>query len=292
MKRTRGEKIRGIRNGLVIFALAVLAIGATGWLGIQIRPKPFPQFSQKESIVKTAPLPGGLPDPVERFYSTLYGDEIPLVDTAVILGRGVLKPFMNIPLPARFVFVHNAGKDYRHYFEATFFGIPLLKVNEGYIDGISFFESPMASMTNDPNSNQAANLTVWAEAIWFPAIWVTDPRAHWEPVDADTALLFVPFEQGEQNFLVRFNPQTGLIDTMESMRYRDPGEGQPKILWILRNELKQPAGAGARPVGSAMWLDQGSPWASFEVEEIAVNVGVSGDIRQDGYPAVGAIYGD
>ncbi len=271
----------GRMGGITIVALVVLAISTIGWLGIQIRPKPFPRFSQEESPVMTIPLPSGLPDPVERFYSAVYGDEIPVIETVVILGRGTLKPFMNISIPARFVFVHNAGKDYRHYFEATFFGITVMKVNEGYIDGASFFESPMATIADDPNTNQAANLTVWAEAMWFPALWVTDPRVHWEPVNANAALLFVPFEKDEENFLVRFNPQTGLIDTMETMRYRDPGEGQPKILWILQNEPGKLAAVGSdHSVGSAMWLDQGKPWAIFQVEDISFNVDVNELIYQ------------
>lgn len=272
------QKTRHIIAGLVV------GIGLIGWLGLQIRPKPFPSFPKPTQPSKTEPLPAGLPEPVERFYRTVYGDAIPVIETAIIQGRGVLKPFLNIPIPARFVFVHQAGKDYRHYFEATLFGITLLKVNEGYIDDASFFQSPMANVTNDPNSNQAANLTVWAEAIWFPALWLTDPRTRWEPVDANSALLYVPFEEGEDNFLVRFNPDTGLIDTMETMRYRDPGEGQSKILWILRNEPKQPVAEGnTRQVGSAMWLDQGSPWAYFDAEEITFNVDVSTLIRQAGY---------
>ncbi len=57
------------------------------------------------------PLPARLPAPVERFYRTVYGGEIPVIETAVIQGRGIMKPFMNIPIPARFVFVHTAGKD-------------------------------------------------------------------------------------------------------------------------------------------------------------------------------------
>lgn len=272
------------RKTRYIVAGLVIGIGFIGWLGLQIRPKSFPPFREQVQPIKTVPLPDELPAPVERFYRTVYGEKIPVIETAIIQGRGILKPFMNISIPARFVFVHNAGKDYRHYFEATFFGIPLLKVNEGYIDGASFFESPMASITNDPNSNQAANLTVWAEAMWFPAIWVTDPRVHWEPVDANTALLYVPFEEDEENFLVRFNPATGLIDVMEAMRYRDAGEGQPKILWILHNELGQSMKeSGFRAVGSAMWLDQGSPWAFFGVERIIFNADVSTYIRQSGY---------
>lgn len=273
-----------LRNILFIIAGFLLGIGLLALLGLQVQPKSFRPSPEQSQSSKTVPLPAGLPAPVESFYKTVYGDEIPVIETIVILGRGTLKPFMNIPIPARFVFVHNAGKDYRHYFEATIYGIPLLKVNEGYIDGASFFKSPMASMTNDPNSNQAANLTLWAEAIWFPAIWVTDPRVHWEAVDENTALLYVPFEKGEENFLVRFNPETGLIDMMEAMRYRDTGEGQPKILWILRNEPSQSlAESSVCSVGSAMWLDQGSPWAYFEAEKIILNADVSSYIRQSGY---------
>ena len=50
-----------------------------------------------------------------------------------------------------------------------------------------------------------------------------------------TALLWVPFEDEMENFVVRFDPQTGLIDTMEAMRYREAGEQAKKILWITKN---------------------------------------------------------
>jgi len=273
-----------IRNIVLILAGIVIAVGLLGWLGLQVQPKSFPAYPDKTPQLKTVSLPAGLPAPVERFYRTIYGEELPVIETVVIQGRGVMKPFMNISIPARFVFVHNAGKDYRHYFEATLFGLPLMKVNEGYIDGASFFESPMGSYYDDANSNQGANLALWAEAAWFPALWVTDLRARWEPVDEQTALLYVPYEDDEENFVVRFNPQTGLIDTMEAMRYRDPGEGKAKILWIVRTETSQPLpGTNISPVGSAMWLDQGKPWAYFNLEELIYNVDVSAYIRQRGH---------
>jgi hypothetical protein len=189
-----------------------------------------------------------------------------------------MKPFMNIPILARFVFVHIGGKDYRHYFEATWFGIPLLKVNEGYIDGESFFESPMGSYHDEQNANQGANLALWAEANWFPALWLTDRRVRWEPVDEYSALLYVPFEEKQESFIVRFNPQTNFIDLMEALRYRDNGQGQPKILWIIRNEPGQPVAGTPNPIPSAssvMWLDQGKPWAYFNLEELIYNLDVS-----------------
>jgi hypothetical protein len=224
-----------LKTTLIIFG-TLLVLLLLGWLGLQIKPKPFPSFPERTPELKTVPLPDGLPAPVERFYKTAYGDEIPVIQTAVIGGRARISPF-GIKLPARFVFVHNAGKDYRHYIEATWFGLPILKVNEGYVDRKSFFESPMGNIYDDTSTNQAANLAVWAEATWFPSIWLTDERVHWEPVDDVTALLFVPFEDQEENFVVRFNPETGLIDTLEAMRYRDSGDQAKKILWITRTRL-------------------------------------------------------
>jgi hypothetical protein len=232
--------------------------------------------------LKTIPLQAGLTAPVERFYKTVYGDQIPVIEMVVIKGRAVISLF-GVKFPARFLFAHNTGKDYRHYIEATWFGMPFMKVNEGYLDGKSFFESPMGNMYDDASTNQAANLAVWAEAGWFPSIWLTDPRVHWEPVDEKTALLFVPFEDQQENFVMRFNPETGLLDSMEAMRFRDSGPQAKKILWITRNiESKKIEGTQLDTVGSATWLDQGKPWATFTLEEVNYNVDVGKYIRQKG----------
>lgn len=218
---------------------------------------------------------------MERFFRTVYGERAPVIETAVITGRA--KMTIGITLPARFLFVHNAGKDYRHYFEATWFGLPIAKVNERYVDGVSLFELPFATYKDDASINQGANLAVWAEAAWFPAIWLTDGRVRWQAVDAHTALMFVPFEGQEENFVLRFNPETGLLDSMEAMRYRDAGAGAKKILWITRAEPGPTiAGTPLSAVGAAIWLDQGRPWAVFTLEDVVYNVDVSTYIRQRG----------
>jgi hypothetical protein len=262
-----------------ILAVAILI----GWLGLQIKPKPFLPYSEKTPALKTVPLPSSLPAPVERFYKTVYGDEVPVIETTVSKGRAVIAPF-GVKLPARFIFVHEAGKGYRHYIEATWFGMPILKVNERYLDGKSLFELPVGDpIVDDYSTNQAANLAVWAEATWFPSIWVTDPRVRWEPVDENTALLYIPFEDTQENFVMRFNPETGLLDSMEAMRYRDSGPQAKKILWITRNVPgKQIEGTRLDAVGTATWLDQGIPWATFTLEEVNYNVDVSEYIRQKG----------
>ena len=266
----------------IIFILVALIFLI--WLGLKIQPKSFQPFPHRMSELNTIPLPEGLPAPVERYFKEVYGDRVPLIESAVITGRAAIRPLIKGPaLPARFVFVHNAGKDYRHYIEATFFGLPVLRVNEGILDSKSFFESPMGTYYDDPATNQGANLALWAEAGWFPSLWITDPHVRWEPVDDLTALLWVPFEDEMENFVVRFDPQTGLIDTMEAMRYREAGEQAKKILWITKNiPGKTIAGTQLSAVGSATWLDQGKPWAIFRLEDVVYNADVSEYIRQKG----------
>jgi hypothetical protein len=267
---------------ILIVACVLAVLFLIGWLGLQIKPAPFSPHSEEMPTLKTVPLPDGLPAPVERFYRTIYGEEIPVIETVVIKGRARISPF-GVKLPARFIFVHNAGRDYRHYIEATWFGMPVMKVNEGYLDGKSFFKSPMGTINDDASTNQAANLAIWAEASWFPSIWLTDERVRWEPVDDKTALLFVPFEDKEENFVMRFDPETGLLDSMEAMRYRDSGDQAKKILWITQNIPGQYIeGTRLSAVGSATWLDQGKPWAVFTLEEVKYNVDVSEYIRQRG----------
>jgi hypothetical protein len=267
---------------LLTIVIVLAGILFLGWFGLQFKPKPFSPFPEETPALKTVPLPKGLPAPVERFYKTVYGDQIPVIDTVVIKGRAVISPF-GIQFPSRFIFVHNAGKDYRHYFEATWFGIPFMKVNESYVNEKSYFQLPVGTYENDPSITQGAALGLWAEAGWFPAIWITDTRVHWEPVDEKTALLFIPFGDAQENFVVRFNPDTGMIAKMEAMRCRDAGNELHKILWITQT-LDGPTIEDSKlsAVGSAMWLDQGKPWAVFTLEEVKYNVDVSDYILKQG----------
>ena len=265
---------------IIVCIFAVLLF--VGWLGLRIRPKSFSPYPERTPELRTIPLPDGLPAPVERFYKAAYGDKIPVIETVVIKGRAVISPF-GVKLPARFLFVHNAGKDYRHYIEATWFGMPVMKVNESFIDGNSHFELPIGSYDNDASITQGAVLGLWAEASWFPSIWITDKRVHWEPVDNKTALLYVPFGDREENFVVRFDPETGLIDTMEAMRFRDASPQARKILWITKNiKGRTVEGTNLSATGSATWLDQGKPWAIFTLEDVVYNVDVAEYINRQG----------
>jgi hypothetical protein len=267
---------------LTLISIGMLAtLGMLGWVGLQIQPAAFPAFTAQPSAPTTMTLPAGLPAPVERFYRRIYGASVPLIRSAVITGRAKLR-IGGITFPGRFRFTHSAGQGYRHYIEATLFGLPVMRVNETYLDGKGRLELPFGVTENQPKVDQAANLGLWAESIWLPAILVSDARVRWEPLDAETALLIVPFGDEQERFVVRFDPATGLPHLLEAMRYQDAAS-ESKILWLSEVRAWSLIDGNTLPVvGTVTWLDDGRPWAVFTVENVVYNANVQTYIQARG----------
>jgi len=255
---------------ILIAAIIIAALLVLGWIGLKIKPAPFAPPPFQSGPVETVPLPAGLPAPVERYYRTVYGDQIPVYHSVIMTGRGPMRPFGPFYFQGRFRFVHVIGRGYRHYIEMTYFGLPLFKVNERYIDGKSLFELPFGSETG-PKLAQAANVGLWAELSNLPAALLGEGRARWEPVDDETALLVVPFEDGEQTFMAHFDPATSMLKHLAAMRYRGSNDAS-KTLWITEGfGMETIDGQAVGKVGSARWNDMDAPWAIFTLESVVVN---------------------
>jgi len=270
-----------LRILLYFAALVVILIVLVPVVGLRIQPKPFPPYPGQTPPLATRSLPPDLPAPVSRYYENTLSEEIPVIDSAVISGRATMRVF-GITFPARFRFTHEAGQNYRHYIEATLFGFPIMKVNESYLDGHSRMETPGGVIENEAKIDQAANLGLWAESIWLPSIFLTDPRVRWEEGDDHDVRLIVPFEDSEETFTITFDTESGLLSTLEAMRYRE-ATNESKILW--RNEAvgwSQLEGFLLPTVGSVTWMDEGTPWAVFTIEDVVYNADVSDYVRASG----------
>ena len=272
------------RKMLLIVVLVLLGVPGVlllvGWIGLQVEPDEFPDYPEETPPLDTVPLPDDLPEPVARVYRTITGgDTVPVIESAVLTGPARLR-LAGITLNSRYRFTHEAGHNYRHYIETTLFGYPVMKVNEAFLDGHGQMELPFGT-EEGMEIDQGANLALWGEAVWFPTLWITDPRARWEAVDATTARLIVPFGDEGEVFTVTFDPETGLLATMEAMRYKETG-GE-KVGWLLESgDWREFHGLLIPTRGLVTWADEGTPWATFIIEDVAYNVDVSEYVRARG----------
>lgn len=271
-------KLLRILGTVLVTFIGLLTVG---WVGLRIKPGPFPPYPQKTPDLDQAHIPADLPPPVARFYRIIAGEQIPRVTSAVISGRTSLR-FSGITFPARLRFTHQARKDYRHYIEATIFGLPILRVNEYYLDGHSRLELPVGIIKNEPKVDMAANLGLWGESIWLPSIYITDERVRWEAVDETTARLVVPFGEQEDSFAVTFDPHSGLIQSMQALRYKQATD-EEKTPWLLEAlEWDRFNGILVPCLSTVTWEDENAPWLTITLEELVYNVDVSNYIRTSG----------
>jgi hypothetical protein len=265
----------------MIIVGAIAGVALLVWIGTRIFPGEFASYPEESQPPEMQSLPPDLPGSVRRFYQVLYGPEIPRFHSFILSGRGKLR-FNGLTFPARLRFTHQAGKGYRHYIETTFWGLPLLKVNEHYLNWQSRLALPFGVIENEPQVDQAANLGLWSETLMFPAVFLTAAGVRWEAVDETTARLIVPFMDGEDQFTVHFNPDTGLVNLMEAMRWKNAGDAQ-KTRWQAQALEWGTVDGWTMPVlFAAQWMDEETPWLTARIEDVNWNVDVSSYIEDVG----------
>jgi len=264
-----------------IASLIVLVL-AGGWLGLQIKAERLPT-PPAGSPPKRLPMPDHLPGPVLRFARAVYGDDLPDIQSAIVHGRGRLAPF-KLPLPARFRFYYDAvGSSHYHDIQVTWFNRPFMRIHERNLEGHATLDLGMMGRVDDqPHTNRAAVQGYWGEVLaWLPAIALTDPRVRWEAIDDHSARLHLPGLEVEEAFTITFDPETGLLDTLTARRYQS--ESSPQR-WLWRNHARAWGavdGQRVLVVSQTQW-NEDKPWATWEIENIALNVDVSARFKQFG----------
>lgn len=254
------------------------------WLGLRWMPQSFPPYARRaDAPPAPAEWRDELPAPVRRAFEAVLPNGPRQMTSAVVSGRAVLR-IKGLTLKARFRFIHDAGRSYRHYFEVTWFGLPILKANESFIEGYPRMAlGPMGTFEGTSTLFQAATLGLWAESIWLPSLLVTDARLRWQAVDETHARLFIPSGAGEDQLLVTFDPITGRIAALDALRYREADDDAMKLGWHCAvGDYAGYNGVLAPRQSSIQWSDMPKPWAEWTVEEIVLNADVKEAMRVTG----------
>jgi hypothetical protein len=92
----------------------------------------------------------------------------------------------------------------------------------------------------------------------------------------------VPWGQSEDHFTVTFDEQTGLIRSMETLRFKEATD-EAKTRWRLDFLGWKPFHRVRTPSPATVtWLDEETPWLVLDLEDVAYNVDVSQYIRASG----------
>lgn len=250
--------------------LGVLALSGVAVAGLLVKPKP-PAAPEGSRDLGRLPLRDGLPGPVARWAREVAAHGLPRIETAVVAGRGVIRRGP-LRIPFRFRGEYVPAREYDRAIDLTWFGLPVARARDTFVHGRGTMSAFGRGRTG-PDMDQGANMAAWAESLWLPPVLLTDRRARWEPVDDTHARLVFPFGEGEDSITYEFDAGTGRPRVGRAMRYK-AGEDH-RTEWVVRSlEWRTVRGMLVPVKSDVRWGDEGRPWATFEIDDLALNVPV------------------
>ena len=247
------------------------ALAALAWVGLQIPSKIIAPATGKSQAGENVLVPENLPAPVRRYLHVALGDHAPRIESAVFWGRAQAN--FGVWMPMRFQLYHRVGYDFRREMQVTWFGFPVLKALDQYVNGQGM-TGLVGKADTGVRVDQGSNMILFAEAPLYPSIFVTDPRIRWVAIDETSAQMFFPFGAEEDSMTVYFDPQTDLITKLTALRYFGAnGEKEP---WRVDFLTWQVVDGMTIPLRSAItWEKQGKPWSYWDMTGVAWNVDLS-----------------
>lgn len=120
--------------------------------------------------------------------------------------------------------------------------------------------------------DQGTFLALWCQSILFPAAWDTLPGLRLTPIADDAVLISLPFRDGVETAMLRFDPSqpSSFPVAFEAQRFREVGK--PKIGWrVDYGEWHWREGLALPTRLRVQWADDAAPWFDMRVETIVPN---------------------
>ncbi|HJS27067.1 MAG TPA: DUF6544 family protein [Actinomycetota bacterium] len=211
-----------------------------------------------------------VPAPVGRYLEKAYADGVPEVGTAAMEGSG---RFRERPLPwlpfANTIWLR-PGADRVSDMFVRLGPITVMKVLDAYVDGRGITKF-LNTADIGPRVDQGAMHPMLCESLMFPSCWPRTQGLAWEPVDADTARLQLPFGTGIEVATVGFDPATGFPAVFQTMRFK--GKDGPTVRWRITMLDWRRFGTVTIPERIAVrWADEPGPWLELRFERVTIGV--------------------
>jgi hypothetical protein len=265
-------------HNFLVFLILLLALIGVFTLGLVIPPRPYRKYPAPSQRGKLEPLPAGLPEPVRRHFVDTIGENPPAIDSAVVWGRG-RACIRGVWVPFRFRGWYRAGESFLRRMEVTWFQRPVLRGVDSWVDGQGVFDMAGKVETGE-RIDLGQVLTMWADSVWMPSVFIYCPDIHWEPVDDRTSRLVVPYKKDETCSLdAHFDPANGRMTHLTALRYSDDSNDmEPWRVDLL--EWKEINGLLVPVYIDIAWGLVGSPTSYWRVDGIAYNVNVTEQLGQ------------
>jgi hypothetical protein len=261
-------------------------------LGLVVRPRPFRAHPAPSRQDQRAPMAPGLPDAVRRHFNAVLGEGAPVIQSAVVWGRGRAN-INGVWIPLRFKAWYRPGVSFSRRMEFTFFMRPVMRSMDGFAGGKGRLEMGERAETG-AWVDQAQALALWSEAVWMPSVLVHDPRIRWDAAGENAARLVFPLESGPESLMAYFDSTSGLLTHFTAQRYTVESDGAPGAAHST---------AGAPPLILEPWHfdllewkrfqglllpsqvslargETGTPWLYWSLDGVAYNVNVSDQLGE------------
>jgi len=212
-----------------------------------------------------------VPAPVARYLEVAHPDGPAEVETVVMEGSGRFRRRPLPWLPVRNTISLRPGLDRVSDMFVRIGPFTLLKVLDAYVDGHGITKVQRKADVGD-RIDQGSVHPMLCESLMFPSSWSRMESFAWEPVDATTARMLLPFHGGIEVATVGFDAATGFPVTYETPRYKSDG---PKVDWridLLDWHRFGPAVVPRRIV--VTWADEPGSWLELRFAQVSTGADI------------------
>ena len=82
---------KGLTKTILVGGNSLALLAGAAWLGLRVKPAPFPPHPERTPELDTSELPSELPEPVRKYFRATLSEKVPVIESAVVWGRADFK---------------------------------------------------------------------------------------------------------------------------------------------------------------------------------------------------------